>query len=340
MKKTNTSFGERLQRNAIVVLLSLVSAILSIGSAIALFDPDTSKLLQRTAQWLSHPLSALTILILFLCLIVMLAWSMWQIIARRQPAFASDSPIQIQGRRLFEYEGLYPIDIAPKSNIPSLNSEIFVKAIEYFLTEGEDRLAAMDLVYLREDNRQHTVDVLPTSRCALYEQLLLKYDLHYFREHYSLETERLFRNAIRIVNDVGDTLAGTHCEFLLHDVRNPLRSIIAARNSEAVSGRRLFGCSTRFVVEYLRNQGRHLIEAMEGGGKVAYPKQFTTGKQFKATTIPLHDDQYGLIGLLCFNIDIDAVRMLTEEEQRQFFDNYVRTFGETPEFERDNAPSE
>ena len=78
---------------------------------------------------------------------------------------------------------------------------------------------------------------------------------------------------------------------------------------------------------------------MQSGSKVAYPKQFTISKRVKATTIPLHDDRYGLIGLICFNIDIDAVRALTPEGQRLFFENYVKTFGETPEFEKEHAPA-
>ena len=243
----------------------------------------------------------------------------------------------IKGRRLFEYEGLYPVDIAPRTNLPSLNSDTYVHALRYFLKEDvHDRLAAMDLVYLREDNRQHLGDVLPTEETNPYEQLIDKYSLEEFQVTYSQEARGLFRNVERIVNDLGDTLSGVNFEVLLHDVRNPLRSIIAVKN--AFSGRRLYDPSTRFVVQYVRHQGKHLIEAMQSGSLVAYPKQFTQGKRVKATTTPLYDDRYGLIGILCLNIDIETIGAFDEDERMRFFDNYARTFGETPVWEREEAP--
>jgi len=121
--------------------------------------------------------------------------------------------------------------------------------------------------------------------------------------------------------------------MLLHNVRNPLRSIIAARNSERISGRKLFDPSTRFVVQYVKNQGRELIRAMQGGGKVSYLKQFHRTKQVKATTTPLYHKQYGLIGILCLNIDIDAVRALDPAGQEEFFRSYVKNSGQTPRFD-------
>jgi predicted transcriptional regulator YheO len=306
---------------------------------VAWWDPTRNQFVQETAHYLSDPSAALVILVVVVCLAVALSWSIAQLVTQRRIIVASGISSRIPGRRLFEYEGFYPIDIAPGTNAPSLNSKIFLKALRYFLRERNDRLAAMDLVFLREDNKRHTVDVLPPDQSALYDKLISKYHLRRFSENFSQDTDRLFRNVIRIVNDLGDTLAGLHCEILLHDVRNPLHSVIAARNSEIVSGRRLGAHSTRFVVQYLKNQGKHLLEDMASGSKVAYPKQFTKDKQVKATTTPVYDDQYGLVGLLCFNIDIDAVKALTPIEQREFFENYVRTFGETPEFEKEHAPS-
>lgn len=302
------------------------------------------------AQLLSRPPIALTLagclvaLLFTLTLLVYLAFKEGREITfwppRLGPRLSSSTrPRKVAGRRLFEYKGLYPVDLAPRSNLPSLNSETYVHALRFFLQKDVyDRLAAMDLVYLREDNRRYLGDVLPTDSTKLYEQLIDKYALEEFQAAYSQETRRLFRNVERIVNDLGDTLSGIKFEILLHDVRNPLRSIIAVKNAQEVSGRRLYDPSTRFVVQYVKHQGKHLIEAMESGSKVAYPKQFTQGKKVKATTTPLYDDGYGLIGILCFNIDIETVGALDEDGKRNFFANYMQTQGETPEFEREEAP--
>jgi len=196
--------------------------------------------------------------------------------------------LRIEGRRLFQYEGYYPVDIEPQSNRPSLNPETYVRALEFFLRKDKfDRLAAMDLVYLRQDNKTHSGDLLPSHADETYNRLIDKYDLTHFESTYAEETRRLFRNIKRIVNDIGDTLRGIGFEIILHDVRNPLRSIIAISNSEEVSQRSLHGPSTRFVVQYVKHQGKHLLEAFnDDGRKVGYPKQFTSTKKVKATTTP------------------------------------------------------
>lgn len=243
---------------------------------------------------------------------------------------------RIQGKRLFQHRGYYPIDLEPGTNRPSLNREVFCKAIRYLLRqENYDRLAATDLVYLREDNLVDG-DILTDRDMRPYTDLVEKYELLRFIENFEAENRHLFRNYVRIVEDMGETLQDVFFEILLHNVRNPIRSIIAARNSEGISGRKLFDPSTRFVVQYVKNQGRLLMKAMEGGSKVRYLKQFSQNKQVKATTTPLYHDTYGLIGILCMNIDIDAVRALDVESRDRFFSAYVSNTGQTPKFERED----
>lgn len=243
---------------------------------------------------------------------------------------------RIDGKRLFQHRGYYPINIAPSTNMPSLDRKIFVRALRRFLADKNyDRLAAMDLVYLREDNLVDG-DILEDSDLPLYERLVQKYDLLDFIASRQQEDERIFANYVRIVNDLGDTLKDVYFEVLLHNVRNPIRSVVAVRNSEVISGRKLFDPSTRFVVQYVKNQGRELIRAIQGGGKVSYLKQFHRSKQVKATTTPIYHEQYGLVGILCLNIDIDAVLSLDEKDRAEFFDSYVKNSGETPKFERED----
>ena len=123
----------------------------------------------------------------------------------------------------------------------------------------------MDLVYLREDNLVDG-DILKDEDISLYESLVERYNLLDFIANRREEDDDIFSNFVKVVNDLGDTLKDVYFEVLLHNVRNPIRSIIAVRNSEKVSGRKLFDPSTRFVVQYVKNQGRELIRAMQGGG--------------------------------------------------------------------------
>jgi hypothetical protein len=244
---------------------------------------------------------------------------------------------RIKGCRLFEHKGYYPIDIETQTNNPSLNSKIYVSAMHYLLETVHDPLAAMDLVYLREDNRRYLGDVLPPDQTDTYDRLVEKYGLESFLTTFSTNGKLPFNNAIRIVDDLGDTLKGIKCELILHDVRNPLRSIIAAKNTDEVSHRRLGGPSTRFVVQYLKHQGKHLI-ALESGSHVAYRKWFSKTKRVKATTTPLFDEEFGLVGLLCVNIDIDSIKQMNANDLRNLVERYTQTFGETPDFEKEDAP--
>jgi predicted transcriptional regulator YheO len=298
--------------------------------------------------WVTATAMAMLIL-LVLTFVISMAWALRQgrevvywpprIGPRPSAPTPSASPHQrgpISGSRLFQHQGYYPIDLELGTNIPSLNQTIFVKAIHHFLHEVDDRRAAMDLVYLREDNRADH-DILLPQHLQAYGELIEKYGLQDFQQNHSAETDRLFRNTKRLVADLGATLRGVNFEILLHDVRNPLRSVIAACNTEGISNRQVGSPSTRFVVQYLRHQGKHLI-ALNIDNKAAYPKYLYQDKLVKATTTPLFDDQHGLIGLLCFNIDVNAVNGLGEQERQAFFDNYTRTSGEPPEFERDEAP--
>jgi len=252
---------------------------------------------------------------------------------RRRTTELGRKSVALSGKRLFQHQGYYPIDLDGNRN-PSLNKATFLKAVR-FLLGFHDEMAATDLVYLWESNVGHINEQFTAEEQELYDELIRSYDIQAFLNEFHDEHERIFKNYKRIVNDIGDTLKGVFFEILLHDVRNPIRSIIAARNSEEVSGRRVGDPSTRFVVQYVREQGRRLLEALDDQSKVCYLKQFRADKQVKATTTPIWDSKYGLVGIFCVNIDIDAVRALKEDRARIFLENYVRNSGTTPAFEKD-----
>jgi predicted transcriptional regulator YheO len=241
--------------------------------------------------------------------------------------------VALSGKRLFQHQDYYPIDLNEKRE-PSLNKGTFMKAVRH-LIDVHDEMAATDLVYLWESNIGYIGERFTAEEQTLYEELIRSYDIRVFLDEFHDEHERIFKNYKRLVNDIGDTLQGVYFEILLHDVRNPIRSIIAARNSERISGRRVGDPSTRFVVQYVREQGRRLLEALEDQSKVCYLKQFKANKTVKATTIPIWDSKYGLVGIFCVNVDIDAVRALDSDGVKEFLDNYVHNSGTTPAFEKD-----
>jgi hypothetical protein len=243
-------------------------------------------------------------------------------------------PSRIPGRRLFQHRGFYPVNLEPATNRPVANRRVFARAVDHLLERSNfDLLAAMDLVYLRVDNLPYDRDLLYKSHQERYSELIAWYQLKPFLEEFAAEKDRVFKDYKRIVQDIGETLQGSHFEILLHDVRNPFRSIVEARNTKHISSRKVGDPSTRFVVNYVKNQGEQIL-ALEAGSKVAYLKRFATGKRVKATTTPVFDDRYGLVGVLCCNIDLDAIESLSPSECELFLKNYCTYRGATPDFEK------
>lgn len=196
-----------------------------------------------------------------------------------------------------------------------------------------DRLAASDIVYLRKDNLDNEFDILGNDpeHIRLYNSLVEKYDLRDFIANFKRENEIVLGNYIRLINEIGDTFQGIHMEILLHNVRNPLKSVIAAKNTASISGRKINDPSTKFVVEYVKHQGKHLIKAFEGDGKIGYIKEFKNGRKVKATTTPVFHHRYGLVGIVCINIDIEKISTLSDREKSAFFDRYMELYTHSDE---------
>src|SRR5215813_13684782 len=133
-------------------------------------------------------------------------------------------PTTLAGKRLFEYKGYYPIELV-NGRIPIFSKSIFFKAIKYLL-EYRDDMAATDLVYLWEANRGHIEDRFTEDEDSQYNDFITHYNIRHFLNELESEHKRIFSNYIKLVNDIGDTLKGVFFEILLHDVRNPIRSII------------------------------------------------------------------------------------------------------------------
>ncbi|WP_299506991.1 TIR domain-containing protein [uncultured Roseobacter sp.] len=248
---------------------------------------------------------------------------------------------RIEGKRLFKYTDRYPIDLVDGRK-PAFVKSRFLNALKYFVHDAYDELAATDLAYLYLSNLSDfdSTQRLNEAEKLLFKQLEERYRLRRFMSEVALEHEELFGNYKRILEDIGRMLKGVHFEAILHDIRNPLGSIIVAANSDEVSRRKIGDPSTRFVVQFVKDQGEQLLDAMNSGSKVCYLKQFEKDKKLKAATTPIWHDRYGLIGIVCFNIDIDAVDALPGRNQvskqvDELLRNLTRNSGSTPSFELD-----
>jgi hypothetical protein len=155
-------------------------------------------------------------------------------------------PGELPGRSLASYPHLYPIVPDQNRNL-TLDTSIFMDAVNYLL-ENENPKAATELIYLGQSNNINLL--LNNEEKNAYATLHQHYDYPEFEviNEYRNDLFRVYRD---IVNGIGQTFSGTGIEIVLHDVRNPLKSIVAIQNP--ISGRRLDDPNTNFGLALIKD---------------------------------------------------------------------------------------
>ncbi|CAJ0903080.1 hypothetical protein R20233_04883 [Ralstonia sp. LMG 32965] len=231
----------------------------------------------------------------------------------------SPEPKVLPGKALAAYDDLYPIRADDTGSL-YLDRELFVKAVNY-LSEHPSPRAIADLIYLGNSNNVTLLLDGPTK--AKYLMLTQQPDYAALAE-VDREKDRIFQSYADIVNGIGQTFAGTPIEIVLHDTRNPLRSIVAVQNP--ISGRRLGDTNTNFGIQLIKNYsyGEGQGQA-KGGSFISYNLTLKDGRAVKSTTIPIFHDVYGLIGFICINIDISKLDKKHPDEVAHFVENFRAT---------------
>lgn len=91
---------------------------------------------------------------------------------------------------------------------------------------------------------------------------------------------------------------GRSCEVVLHDYRDPERSVVAVAGS--VTGRGAGDAMSEIGL-------RVLAAGDDARNEVGYLTRAQDGRVLKCTTLPLRDLDGTLIGALCVNIDLSAI---------------------------------
>lgn len=232
---------------------------------------------------------------------------------------ASD-PRVLPGKALAAYEELYPIR-ADGAGALYLDRERFVKAIEHFSVNPSPR-AVSDLIYLGNSNNVTLMLDGPTK--AKYVQLTELPDYAALAE-VNRQKDRIFQAYRDIVNGIGQTFAGTPVEIVLHDTRNPLRSIVAVQNP--ISGRRIGDTNTNFGIQLIKNYSYGEGQGQgQGASFVSYDLTLKDGRAVKSSTIPIFHDVYGLVGFICINIDISK---MDNKQHPEAMDHFIENFKAT-----------
>jgi predicted transcriptional regulator YheO len=214
------------------------------------------------------------------------------------------------GRSLDEYD-FYPY-ASTRENFAEFSLKDFRLGVHYFLRNTDAR-AARQLIFIGEQN-----DVrgqLDAAERAAYERLYAKYDgksiaddTHEFLENY--------RNLVRLI---GRSFRNMGIELLLHDLANPTRSIEAIEGGET-TGRSLGMGTTTLLIDLKRRRALNQ-------DKLNYELNIGA-RRFKCTTIPIVRKDYGVVGAVCINIDVNYVRddvLQSSERIQEFLARYCQT---------------
>lgn len=102
-----------------------------------------------------------------------------------------------------------------------------------------------------------------------------------------------------IVKAIAQTF-GSHCEVLIHDLRNPAQSIVCIENGD-VTGRK--------VGDPITDLGLETIS--QGGGTTTqvYRSRTASGRDLRSCSVMLHNRAGEPVGALCINLDITDLLM-------------------------------
>ncbi len=214
-----------------------------------------------------------------------------------------------KGKNLEEYD-FYPFDLDTEKRL-FFDIKDFRLGIYYFL-KNRDYLAARQLILLGEQNEVRLK--LNATDLKQYLKLYSKYDGDSIFD----DTAEYLENYKRIVRLIGDSFPNLGIEILLHNLSNPAKSLSVIENN--VTGRKLEAGATNLVMDLklrkLREQDKLNYELNIGSRK------------FKCTTIPIFRKEYGLIGAICINVDVNYLKgevLSSRQKMEDFFDAFCKT---------------
>lgn len=218
----------------------------------------------------------------------------------------------LSGKALASHTAHYPVRVKTDGAL-YLDAARFMQAVDYFSKQPDSR-AAGELIYIGQGNS--IALQLNDEEKSRYAALLR--NPAYAEYKIRAQHDRL-RSYKSIVDGIGQTLHGTGVEIVLHDTRNPLKSVVAIQN--AITGRRVGDATTNFGYELIKSYAA--IEE-EGPNYVSYALMTKDGRKVKSTTVPLYQNK-NLIGFICINIDISRLDGANKDAEAAFIKAFTGT---------------
>jgi len=213
------------------------------------------------------------------------------------------------GRNLEEYD-FYPFTVS-RENFGEFSLKDFRLGMHYFL-KNVDYTAARQLIFIGEQNNVRSQ--LEPAEQKVYAQLFDRYD----GKRIADDTTEFLENYVRITRLIGKSFPNTGIEILLHNLADPAHSLIVLENN--VTGRHLRDGTTNLLIDLKKRQ-------LLNEEKLNYALNIGTRK-FKCTTIPITRKEFGIVGAICINVDVNYLTeevMSSKERIETFFQNLCRT---------------
>ncbi len=217
---------------------------------------------------------------------------------------------KLEGRALTEYD-FYPYT-ATAERFAEFSLKDFRLGMHNFL-RNRDARAARQLIFIGDQNDVRSQLSEPDR--ATYEKLRAKYQASKVTD----DTQEFLENYHAIARLIGRTFPNMGIEVLIHDLSNPTHSITTIESGD-VTGRVVGMGTTTLLVDLMRR-----VNLKQD--KLNYELNIGS-RRFKCTTIPIVRKDYGVVGALCINIDINFIRdqvLPSPERIAEFFHNYCRT---------------
>src|SRR5881275_1370962 len=212
------------------------------------------------------------------------------------------------GRNLDEYD-FYPFTVT-RENFGEFSLKDFRLGMHYFL-KNQDHTAARQLIFIGEQNNVRS-QLEPTEQ-KVYAQLFEKYD----GKKVTDDTHEFLENYERIVRLIGKSFPNTGIEILLHNLADPAHSLVTLENN--VTGRHLRDGTTNLLIDLKKRQ-------LQNEDKLNYELNIGARK-FKCTTIPISRKDFGIVGAICINVDVNYLTdevVNNKERIEAFFKNFCR----------------
>lgn len=219
-------------------------------------------------------------------------------------------------RRRLRGKALHEYDFYPYVSTPERFAEFSLKDFRlgvHHLLRNTDLRAARQLIFIGEQNN---------VRQQLSAEDLRAYERLFARCHGKSVTDdsrEFLENYRSIARLLGRTFPHMGIEVLVHDLSNPSRSITCIEGGE-VTGRVLEMGTTTLLVDLMRRVNQNQ-------DKLNYELNIGS-RRFKCTTIPILRRDYGVVGAICINIDVNYISdYVTKSAERmaEFLRQYSAT---------------